>query len=116
MAIAFSPDGAFLATASVPEHHVRLWNVKTKRLSRLIAGQPHTVNSVAFSPDGSLLATAGNDGTLRLWAVDTGRRLGTLDSQARCLRNVAFSPDGRTIVLATEDDDDIRLWDVAELL
>jgi WD40 repeat protein len=116
VAIAFSPEGSLLATSSLPEHHVRLWDVKTKRLSRLIAGQPHTVNSVAFSPDGSLLATAGNDGTVRLWTMATGEQRATLDGQATCLRTVAFSSDGRTLVLATDDDDDVRLWDIAEVL
>jgi Tol biopolymer transport system component len=116
VAIAFSPNGALLATSSLPEHHVRLWDVKTKRLSRLIAGRPHTVNSVAFSPDGSLLATAGNDGTVGLWTMATGQQRATLDGQATCLRTVAFSSDGRTLVLATEDDDDVRLWDLAEVL
>jgi WD40 repeat protein len=116
VAIAFSPEGALLATSSLPEHHVRLWDVRTKRLSRLIAERPHTVNSVAFSPDGSLLATAGNDGTVGLWTTATGEQRAMLDGQATCLRTVAFSSDGRTLVLATEDDDDVRLWDLAEVL
>ena len=115
-AIAFSPDGTLLATSSFPEHHVRLWDVKTKRLNRLIAGHASTVNSIAFSPDGSLLATAVNDGMLRLWTMATGQQRAVLDGQATCMRTVAFSSDGRTLVLATEDDDDVRLWDLAEVL
>ena len=114
--LAFSPDGALLASASFPERHVRLWDLNTRRMCRVFAGHARSVNSVAFSPDGSLLATAGNDGMLGLWTVATGQRRHSLDSQATCLRTVAFSPDGRTLVLATEDDDDVRLWDVAELL
>jgi WD40 repeat protein len=74
------------------------------------------VTSVAFSPDGSLLATAGNDGMLGLWTVATGQRRVSLDSQSAWPQTVVFSPDGRFLVLATGSDDDIRSWDVAELL
>jgi WD40 repeat protein len=115
LALAFSPDGALLASAGFPEHHVRLWDLETRRVYREFAGHERTINSVAFSPDGSLLATAANDGMLGLWTVTTGERLLSLDCQAGYPRTVAFSPDGRTITLATGNDDDIRLWYLAEL-
>jgi WD40 repeat protein len=116
MALAFSCDGAFLASAGSSEHYVRLWDLKTQKVCRVFVGHSRSVNSVAFSPDGSLLATAGSDGMLGLWTIETGQRLLSLESQATCLRYVAFSPDAGTLILATEDDDDIRFWDVAELL
>jgi WD40 repeat protein len=116
MSLAFSANGALLATASFPEHHVRLWDVKTGRECRAIAGHTRPVNSVAFSPDGSLLATAGNDGMVGVWDVATGQRRASVDAQATSLRTIAFSADGQTLVLAVQDDDDIRMWDVAEVL
>ncbi len=116
MALAFSPDGALLASAGFPEHEVRLWDVKKRRVCRLLAGHTRPVNGVAFSPDGTLLATAGNDGVLGLWTVASGQRRVWLDGQALCLKFVAFSPDGRTLVLATGDDDDIRIWDLVLVL
>jgi WD40 repeat protein len=116
MALASSPDGALLATASSREHQIRLCEIKTGRVRRVFAGHTRPVNSVAFSPDGALLATASNDGMLGLWTIATGQRRICLDSQATWLLTVAISPDGRTLVLATGDDDDLRLWDLAEIL
>ena len=69
-----------------------------------------------FPRDGSLLATAGNDVMVGLWTVATGQRWVSLDGQATWLPTVMFSPDGRTLVQASGDDDDIRLWDLADLL
>jgi Tol biopolymer transport system component len=114
-ALAFSPDGAVLASASDFEHHVCLWDLGTPRPCRVVARHKRSVSSVAFSPDGSVLATAANDGVVRLWTVATGQRRASLDGQATSLRTVAFSPDARTLVLATGDDDDIRLWNLADL-
>jgi hypothetical protein len=35
---------------------------------------------------------------------------------AASIVSVGDSPDGQTVVLATEDDDDVRLWNLAEIL
>jgi WD40 repeat protein len=115
MALAFAPDGTLLAAARASDHCVRSWHIPTGRECRVYAGHTRAVSSIAFSPDGSLLASAGNDGTVLLWTVATGMRKTSLDSRAMVPRTVTFSPDGRTLALATDDDDDIRLWDLADL-
>jgi WD40 repeat protein len=68
-AVAFSPDGMALATAS-SDKTVRLWDVATHRaIGTPFTGHTDFVNAVAFSPDGRTLATASNDKTVRLWDV-----------------------------------------------
>lgn len=62
--VAFSPDGALLATAS-DDRTARLWDVATGQTTRTLTGHFY---GVAFSPDGTLLATTGSDRTARLWA------------------------------------------------
>ncbi len=101
MALAFSPDGALLASASLYEHHARLWDLKTQRVRRVFAGHARSLNSVAFSPDGSLLATAGNDGMVGLWTVATGQRRASLDGQATCPPNRGILP-GRSNPLSID--------------
>jgi WD40 repeat protein len=65
--VAFSPDGAILASVH-DDKVVRLWHVPSGKLLGSLKGHPKKVNSLAFSPDGALLATASDDQTVRLWA------------------------------------------------
>ena len=52
---------------------------------------------------------------MRLWSVATGAELGHVGSPADRLTGVVFSPDGKMLA-ATGYDNDIRLWDVTEVL
>ena len=72
--IAFSPDGAQLATAS-SDSTARLWDARTGAELRRLEGHTHNINSIAFSPDGALLATGSWDSTARLWDVRKGAKL-----------------------------------------
>ncbi|WP_405837380.1 helix-turn-helix domain-containing protein [Streptomyces sp. NBC_01518] len=107
-AVAFSPDGRTLATASADEA-IRLWDTATGTLRVTLAGHTGPVRSVAFSPDGRTLADGGEHG-LELWDVATGTARGRLTAHGQVVA-VAFSPDGRTIAAAAGKK--VSLWDVA---
>ena len=68
-AVAFSPDGRLIASAS-HDRTVQLWDAATRKpVGHPLTGHTDAVWSVAFSPDGLLLASGGADGTVRLWAA-----------------------------------------------
>jgi WD40 repeat protein len=64
-AVAFSPDGQRLASASA-DQTVRLWDPKTGATAQTLEGHTDWVIAVAFSPDGQRLASASKDQTVRL--------------------------------------------------
>jgi WD40 repeat protein len=68
-AVAFSPDGTLLATASGTERLVRLWQLGTDKPKKLHEWPMHFPSSVAFSPD-SQIVVAGSLGALGAWQPD----------------------------------------------
>ena len=109
-AVAFSPDGARLATGGA-DGDVRVWDRKTLALSGLpLLGHRKLVTSLAFSPDGRLLASAGNDLTIMLWDVKQNRPLTFLAGHTEPVLGLAFSPDGRLLASVSKDKT-VRLWD-----
>jgi hypothetical protein len=64
--IAFSPDGAVLASGS-RKKTVKLWDVRTHDQLAVLEGHPGPVTVVTFSPDGELLASGDTEGTIKLW-------------------------------------------------
>lgn len=93
--LAFHPAGRLLAGASLGRA-VRVWDARTGRLVRELAGHDDAVNCVAYSPDGRRLVSAGDDYTIRVWDAESGAALGVteLDTQVKVL---CFSPDGRSL-------------------
>jgi len=64
--VTVSPDGRFLASASV-DQTVRLWDTASWKELRTLRGHEMGVFSVAFSSDGQQLVSAGQDERLRVW-------------------------------------------------
>lgn len=71
ISIAISPDGVWVAAASIGGS-VAVIDRKTRGLARTLVGPGLPVWSVAFLPDGRTLLTGGADNIIRRWNAMTG--------------------------------------------
>lgn len=112
--VAFSPDGALIASADFAGS-LRLWyrpnGTTGSWSSRELLDAQTSISQIAFSPDGQLLAISGDDG-LRLWSLAKGRQL-HLQGATLSARICAFSPDGRWLA-SGHPDYTICLWSLTE--
>jgi RNA polymerase sigma factor (sigma-70 family) len=117
-ALAYSPDGKMLASATGNrESVVRLWDAVTGKQLFLLPQNSGQICSLAFSPNGKQLASMGGgkgdrSRGLHLWNTATGKEILALQDRQASGRTVAFSPDGRQLATGGAGNP-IRLWDIA---
>ena len=107
-ALAFSPDGALLASGS-HDQTIRLWDRQTGQCLKTLRGHTGCIQALAFSPDGTTLASGSHDHTIRLWNRQTNQCVQTLTGHRDRVLFVAFSPDGKFLVSGGADDT-VRSW------
>ncbi|NPT56733.1 WD40 repeat domain-containing protein [Paraburkholderia elongata] len=107
----FSPDGAYVLTAS-DDGTARLWDAATgKPVGRPMQhGGP--VNTAAFNADGRQVVTASSDATARIWHAATGRQLVQFNGHRAAVNAATFNPSS-TLVATASDDGTAVLWDAS---
>jgi len=98
VALAVSPDGSQLASASW-DHTVRLWSL-SDGAQRVLEGHSQNVNGVAFAPDGKWLVSVGYDLAVRIWHVADG--ISDVVTLPAPLNAVAVAPDGEIVTGAAD--------------
>ena len=108
-AVAWSPDGNRLATAS-EDATVKVWDAASKREIVTLLGHTQAIYSLAWSPDGNQLASGGWHDELFVWDVGQANTVLKIDSEQGIVQGLAWSPDGRRIA-SSGHDGFARVWD-----
>jgi WD40 repeat protein/tetratricopeptide (TPR) repeat protein len=119
-AVAFSPDGHYLAVGCW-DHTVKVLDA-SRQIVHTLRAHDLSVKAIAFCPDGRRLASAGRDKTVRIWELGTGKLVQTLRGHVGPVNGLAFHPGGRQIVSAGNGVGyfgpnavgEIKLWDITQ--
>ncbi len=108
-AVAFSPKGKYLATAST-DGTAQVWEAESGKKITQPLKHEDAVTAVAFSPDGKYLATASADGTAQVWEAESGKLVTPPLKHGGVVIAVAFSPDCKRLMTASNDGT-ARVWE-----
>jgi WD40 repeat protein len=115
-AVAFSPNGQFIASGSYPG--VAIFEAAT---GTLVRSYPRTsyINALAYSPDGQKIAAgsagvqmpANYSGSIEILDVNSWSSLTSIPVPNGGVRAISFSPDGQSIAVARVNGE-VALYDV----
>lgn len=111
--MAFSPGGERLAVGT--DQYISLWSVPDGVfLFSLQSGQGGASDVLLMSPNGSYLVNGGGTPDMNVWDAATGDLIALLPDLGGEPVSADFSPDG-TLLLASELDNRVTLWDMTNI-
>ena len=105
----FSPDDKLIASG-YDDSTIKLWDVKSNKLRRILKGRFKELSAVVFSPDGKFLAAGYNtsDTRVEIWSVQSGRLVMRLGKDSDYVESISFGRDG--LIATGHFWDDVRVW------
>jgi periodic tryptophan protein 2 len=112
-AVAFSPDGTYLATGA-DDNKVKVWNAHAGTCFVTFTDHTQPVTAVQFLPPaGQALVSASMDGTVRAFDLVRYRNFRTFTSPTPTqLVSLAVDPSGDVVVAGSQDTFQIFVWNV----
>jgi len=113
-AVAFSPSGERIASASV-DTKIKIWDARTGTNIMTLLGHDSWIRCMSFSRDGKRVISGGTDKKIKIWDAETGKELRSLlphnVPQEYEVLSLALSPDGKRIASGGLFGV-IKVWDI----
>jgi eukaryotic-like serine/threonine-protein kinase len=110
VALAFSPDGATLLSAS-SDGEVRSWPLNRGLQPEILGKMQTAMSRVEFSRDARMLAWGTTNGTITLWDADRRTERANIKAHVGEIAGLAFSPNSKRLASGGEDKW-VKVWDV----
>jgi len=109
LALAFSPNGKFIAVALL-NHTVQVLFADSLKFYLSLYGHRLPVMSIDFSSDSQMMASGSADKNIRLWSCQFGNCLKSMRAHEESVMQVRFLP-GTHYLASAGRDHQLKLWD-----
>lgn len=109
-ALAWSPDGLYLAAAGEGPNHVSVWQAATGQTVQTYQNHTRSICALAWSPDSRMLASAGNDGSVRVWEASSAKDVHVYREHQNWIQALVWLPVNG-LVASGDVDNQVHIWD-----
>jgi WD40 repeat protein len=110
-AMSASLDGKYLAIAG-DDHVIRMFDVRSQKTFRELAGHTDWIQSLEFSVDSQTLYSGGNDGRVLRWENHYPFAPTEIVRMPFAVRSLSLSSEQRLLAIAGFSDE-VKIWDLA---